>query len=55
MNVDNYASMPKLDLLLAEIQDGVNVTRYKTKKPQRRFLVMTMTKTTRKGSSRKIA
>lgn len=55
MNVDNYATMSNLDLLIADVQEKANVTRYKTKSPERRFLTMTMTKTTRKGSSRKIA
>lgn len=55
MDLNDYAQLPSLELLIAEVQGKVVVTRYKRNKPDKRHLTLTMTKTTRSHSTRKIA
>jgi hypothetical protein len=54
MELSDYAKLSSMDLLIAEVQGKVNVTRYETKKPSKSYLSMTLTKTVRKGKSTKL-
>lgn len=54
MQLGDYAKLSSLELLVAEVQGKVTVTRYKRNKPQKRHCVLTMTKTTRANNTRKI-
>lgn len=49
---DNYATMSNLDLLLAEIQGKVKVTRLPVAKPRKSDLWLTSTKGVRTNTNR---
>lgn len=54
MELSDYAKLSSIELLIAEIQGKVNVTRYNRNKPSKSYLTLTLTKTTRKGKSVKL-
>ena len=54
MEISDLAKLSKLDLLLAEIQHDVKVTRIKPNKAEKRFRTLTLTKVTRTNSAQKV-
>lgn len=54
MELSDYAKLSSVDLLIAEIQGKVTVTRYQRNKPSKAHCMLTLTKTVRKGKSTKL-
>lgn len=54
MQLSDYAKLSSLDLLIAEIQGKVKVTRFECNKPSKSHCILTMTKTVRKQHSQKV-